>query len=201
MMFLAKAKRVAALTAIALGCTGLVAVAQQRPGEERTPGGGPEVSAEESGTRTVAGRPRPPRGSQPGVIRPKALLSVEVAQALPGRPIKGERLVRPDGTIHLGYYGSVPVSGLTPRQAEERVTGHLRGFLSDYTLGLVTKDPISGEVRPGAAGRVSIRVTSAPPGAGPPGGEAGAERRLDEIERKLDEILESLGRPGPGPRR
>ena len=31
----------------------------------------------------------------------------------PARPISGERLVRPDGTISLGFYGDLYVSGLT----------------------------------------------------------------------------------------
>src|SRR4051794_1032314 len=43
------------------------------------------------------------------VIEPPDLLLVEVLEALPGRPITGERLVRPDGTITLGFYGDVHV--------------------------------------------------------------------------------------------
>ena len=56
------------------------------------------------------------------VVEPPDLLLVEVLEALPGRPISGERLVRPDGKISLGFYGEVYVAGLTiPRdQGEDR---------------------------------------------------------------------------------
>ena len=47
--------------------------------------------------------PRPPaskgRSEFAHIIEPPDLLLVEVLEALPGRPISGERLVRPDGTI------------------------------------------------------------------------------------------------------
>ncbi len=47
------------------------------------------------------------------VVEPPDLVLVEVLEALPGRPISGERLVRPDGKITLGFYGDVYVAGLT----------------------------------------------------------------------------------------
>ena len=47
------------------------------------------------------------------IIEPPDLLLVEVLEAFPGRPISGERLVRPDGKISLGFYGEVYVAGLT----------------------------------------------------------------------------------------
>jgi hypothetical protein len=37
------------------------------------------------------------------------------------QPIRGEHVVRPDGTVGLGVYGSVPVSGSTPREAARAV--------------------------------------------------------------------------------
>ena len=46
-------------------------------------------------------------------VSPPDLLVVEVLEALPGRPITGERLVRPDGSISLDFYGSLYVAGLT----------------------------------------------------------------------------------------
>ena len=62
----------------------------------------------------------------PYVIEPPDILLVEVLEALPGRPIQGERLVRPDGTISLGFYGDVSVAGLTISEAKEKVIAHLR---------------------------------------------------------------------------
>ena len=54
------------------------------------------------------------------VLEPPDLVLVEVLEALPGRPISGERLVRPDGKITLGFYGEVYVAGLTLRKSRKR---------------------------------------------------------------------------------
>src|SRR5262245_48266764 len=56
--------------------------------------------------------------SLPYVVDPADMMIVEVLEALPGRPISGERLVRPDGTISLGFYGDVHVKGLTLDQVK-----------------------------------------------------------------------------------
>lgn len=42
-------------------------------------------------------------GTDPPVVKPGQVLAVEVLEALPGRPIAGDRVVRPDGTISLGF--------------------------------------------------------------------------------------------------
>ena len=44
---------------------------------------------------------------------------------LPVQPISGPFLVRPDGTVGLGVWGSVSVTGLTPDQAGEAIREHL----------------------------------------------------------------------------
>jgi polysaccharide biosynthesis/export protein len=75
------------------------------------------------------------------VVEPPDLILVEVLEALPGRQIQGERLVRPDGTISLQWYGEVYVAGLTIDQIKEKVVLHLRKYLTDETLGLVQWDP------------------------------------------------------------
>jgi polysaccharide export outer membrane protein len=74
------------------------------------------------------------------VVSPPDLLLVEVLEALPGRPITGERLIRPDGTITLGFYGDVYVNGLTVREIKEKVIIHLRKFITDEVLGLTGLD-------------------------------------------------------------
>jgi polysaccharide biosynthesis/export protein len=66
-------------------------------------------------------------------------------EALPGRPISGERLVRPDGKISLGFYGDVDVAGLTVPEVKEKVVHHLQKYLEDDLLGLVDHDAESGE--------------------------------------------------------
>ncbi len=78
------------------------------------------------------------------VVEPPDLVLVEVLEALPGRPISGERLVRPDGKISLGFYGDVYVSGLTIPEVKEKIVLHLRKYLTDEVLGLVEIDPETG---------------------------------------------------------
>ncbi len=63
------------------------------------------------------------------VLEPPDLVIVEVLEALPGRPISGERLVRPDGKISLGFYGDVYVAGLTMPEVKEKIVLHLRKYL------------------------------------------------------------------------
>jgi polysaccharide export outer membrane protein len=65
----------------------------------------------------------------PYVIEPPDILLIESPYGLPDQPIGGEHLVRPDGTVGLGTYGSVPVAGLTLDQAREAITAHLLQFL------------------------------------------------------------------------
>ncbi len=89
----------------------------------------------------------------PYIVEPPDLLLVEVLEALPGRPITGERLVRPDGTITLGFYGDVYVRGLTIEQVKVKIVEHLRQHLPDSTLGLIEEtgepepapEPVPGE--------------------------------------------------------
>jgi polysaccharide export outer membrane protein len=104
------------------------------------------------------------------VIEPPDLLLVEVLEALPGRPISGERLVRPDGRISLGFYGDVYVTGLTLPEAKEKIVLHLRRFLTDQALGLweidekgTPDDPSDDEykpVDPRNSDRVFVDVTA-----------------------------------------
>jgi len=79
------------------------------------------------------------------VLEPPDLVLVEVLEALPGRPISGERLVRPDGKITLGFYGDVYVAGLTLPEVKEKIVLHLRKYLSDEVLGLVAIDDETGQ--------------------------------------------------------
>ena len=79
------------------------------------------------------------------VIEPPDLVIVEVLEALPGQPVSGERLVRPDGTISLGFYGDIHVAGLTLPEVKEEIVQHMRKFLSEEILGLIIVDPETGE--------------------------------------------------------
>jgi polysaccharide export outer membrane protein len=56
-------------------------------------------------------------------------VSLTLAQAAGQQQIAGEHLVGPDGTINLGTYGSVYVTGLTLEGAKEAIEKHLSRFL------------------------------------------------------------------------
>jgi polysaccharide export outer membrane protein len=97
------------------------------------------------------------------VVEPPDLLLVEVLEALPGRPISGERLVRPDGKISLGFYGDVYVAGLTLTEIKEKIVLHLRKQVNDEVLGLIEQDPETSEwvyVDPKDSNRVFVDVTA-----------------------------------------
>ncbi len=115
---------------------------------------GASLAAQQAGERKRPSPVRQPRSdvakskAQPPlkafgayVVEPPDLLLVEVLEALPGRPISGERLVRPDGKISLGFYGDLYVAGLSVPEVKEKIVLHLRKYLSDDTLGLVKIDP------------------------------------------------------------
>src|SRR5262245_48734349 len=60
--------------------------------------------------------------SKPYIIEPPDVMRLDVT-GLPKRaqPVKGEFIVRPDGTVALGTYGSVTVSGLTLDQTRAAI--------------------------------------------------------------------------------
>jgi protein involved in polysaccharide export with SLBB domain len=82
--------------------------------------------------------PPPPEPADAGRISVGDKILVEALEALPGRPINGERIVRGDGTISLEWYGDVKVAGLTRREAKVKIIEHLRQWLTDEVLGLIT---------------------------------------------------------------
>lgn len=88
---------------------------------------------------SIPDNPPPHEGALIGfplVVQPPDLILIELLEGLPGRPITGERLVRPDGMISLGFYGMVQVRGLTLPQVKVAIIKHLRKYLSDDVLGL-----------------------------------------------------------------
>ena len=83
------------------------------------------------------------------VVEPPDLIFVALEKGLPGRPLDGERLVRPNGTISLGWYGDLEVAGLMVAQVKEKIIARLREFLPDEQLGLIALDSNSApEVDP-----------------------------------------------------
>ena len=63
-------------------------------------------------------------------------VSVSLAQSHALQLIRGEHLVTPDGTINLGVYGSVPVTGLTLSEAKNLIEQHLTQYLQKPEISL-----------------------------------------------------------------
>ena len=137
----------------------------------------------------------------PLTIDPPDIITVEVIEALPGRPITGERLVRPDGTISLGFYGDVHVRGLSPGQAKVKVIHHLRRYLSDDVLGLVghaEEPPRDGQEKPVLLPHPQ-RPSGTPPAAEPPATEPQPDRPAPEALR-IAQVVQGApipARPAP----
>jgi polysaccharide export outer membrane protein len=58
-----------------------------------------------------------------------AEITVSLAQSKGAQQIAGQHLVRPDGTVGLGSYGSVYVAGMTIAQAKAAIESHLAKYL------------------------------------------------------------------------
>ncbi len=123
------------------------------------------------------------RPGKPGAVQPGDRVVVEVLEALPGRPVSGERVVRDDGTLSLGFYGEIPVAGLTPREIKVKVVEHMKNFLTDESLGLVEQDDAGNKrnVAPADSDRVYADLVPA----------NDRDSRIDELERKLEQIRTS----------
>lgn len=63
-------------------------------------------------------------------------ISVQLAASSGMQMINGEHLVTPDGTISLGTYGSVYVSGMTLKQARLAIETHLSEFLDQPAVAV-----------------------------------------------------------------
>lgn len=143
----------------------------------------------------------------PARMKPGDIILIEVLEALPGRPISGERLVRPDGTISLGFYGDLKVAGLDRSEIKVKVIEHLVKFLRDEVLGLEEGAPkdsktVAAKIAPADSNRVFVddspiyrrKLAANPPGVGP-------ATTVKPGDRLLIEVLVALqGRPISGER-
>jgi polysaccharide export outer membrane protein len=64
-----------------------------------------------------------------GVGLAKVTPTVQLGRSRVQQQVRGEHLVRPDGTVSLGTYGSVYVSGLTLAEARQKIEEQLSKFL------------------------------------------------------------------------
>jgi polysaccharide export outer membrane protein len=84
------------------------------------------------------GAPVPREGAKvslpPYVIEPPDILLIESTQGLKDQPVRGQHLVRPDGTVSLGIYGAAYVAGMTIDQAKESIGRTLAALIKDFDL-------------------------------------------------------------------
>jgi RNA polymerase sigma factor (sigma-70 family) len=144
-------------------------------------------------------------GTDPPLLKPGQILQVELLEALPARPISGDRVVRPDGTISLGFYGDLPVAGLNRHQIKVKLIEHLRRFIKDEFLGIMVIDN-NDKLRyipPVESTRVFVddsinyqpggpeHATRPQVSEGLPDSPA-SNARVYELEKKLDYVLQEL---------
>lgn len=63
-------------------------------------------------------------------------VEVKLSQGRAAQSISGPHLVRPDGTVALGTYGAVRVSGLTLAETRAAIEAHLSQFLLDPVISV-----------------------------------------------------------------
>ncbi len=76
-------------------------------------------------------------------IRPPDVLLIESQKGLLTQPIRGQHLVRVDGTVGLGIYGPAAVSGKTIQEAREEIARVIHGKL-DPEGAVKLKDVLDG---------------------------------------------------------
>ena len=129
-------------------------------------------------------------GSGPPVVRPGQTLLVEALEALPGRPITGERIVRQDGTISLGFYGDLAVAELNRNQIKVKLLQHLYKYINAEVLGLQLYSPSEKAFKtipPIESNRVFVD-DGIYPSKGP------EETRFVKLGVQIDELNGKLGR-------
>src|SRR5262249_35879167 len=68
------------------------------------------------------------------ILNPVASVALGQSRAL--QQIRGEHLVRPDGSVGLGTYGSVRVVGLTLTQAKHAIESHLSQYMQQPEIAV-----------------------------------------------------------------
>jgi len=64
------------------------------------------------------------------------VVNVTLLQAAATQQIAGEHLVGPDGTVNLGIYGRVFVTGLTVEQAKNKIEAYLSRFIQEPRISV-----------------------------------------------------------------
>lgn len=133
------------------GPTDLKMFPKKMPGEPNTtlvptPAGGP-YDVGMTGASLAPHAPAPHEHNRialpPYVVDPPDILLVESSADLRDQPIRGQHLVRPDGTLSLGIYGSVFVAGMTLDQIREAIAAKLRENLVKVDVRQIAVDVLA----------------------------------------------------------
>jgi polysaccharide biosynthesis/export protein len=108
-----------------------------------------------------------------------------VTDRLPVQPVSGQFAVRLDGSVGLGFWGSVPVAGLTLDQAAEAIRGHL---IRQETLERFGTKPESVTVIVDVIAYNSKRYYVITDGGGPGAGEQVVSFPITGSETVMDAI-------------
>lgn len=79
----------------------------------------------------------------PYILDPPDVLLIESTQGLRDQPIRGQHLIRPDGTVSLGIYGSAHVAGMTLEQARAAIATVLALRIKDFDPRNLSVDVLS----------------------------------------------------------
>ncbi len=135
-MFMTKVKSiVACLLLLSAGAYGLTLAAPQAQQRTQRPAPTSDGPRRPAAAKSKAQPALETLGEY--VVEPPDTLVIEVLEALPGRPVSGEHLVRPDGKVSLGFYGEIYVAGLTLPEIKEKVVLHLKKLIGPQKLGLM----------------------------------------------------------------
>jgi polysaccharide biosynthesis/export protein len=92
--------------------------------------------------REVAAAPAvPPLTAPPLAPRTVVAWSIESYYHQPTRVLAGQDTVGPDGTLRLGPYGTVQVSGLTPAEAKKAIEQHVAGYVREPHVSVTASQP------------------------------------------------------------
>jgi protein involved in polysaccharide export with SLBB domain len=117
-----------------------------------------------------------PGPKQFGTVQTGDRLVIQVEGTLPDRPIRGVFVVEPSGKVQLGpLYGRVDLNNLTLEGAEKAIRKHLEAILKDPLVAVTRYDP-------------------AVPGPGAGGQLEKLEQRLEQVEKELRAVRETLER-------
>ena len=83
----------------------------------------------DAGVRFATIAPADPDGMEDKKDGPEAQ-GFDQLRSLPLQHIRGDHTVRPDGTVYLGVYGSVPVAGYTLSQAAQAIREAAHGIVA-----------------------------------------------------------------------